>query len=377
MLMQNEKAGLYIHIPFCLSKCAYCSFYSLASVGLIPEYIEALKKEIHHYREIFSEFDTIYFGGGTPSLLNPKQIKDILSTIYQTYKIDPQSEITLEINPGDASFEYLHALRDIGIRRVNIGVQSFDDKLLKLLGRRHSGEDALGSVDHVRKAGFENWGMDMLYGVHGQSIKQWQKELLNAVNLQPPHLSCYQLSLDPQVPLRRTYASKGWLLPGENKQRSFFFMTAETLREAGYMHYEVSNFAKGEFLQSKHNRKYWHHVPYLGVGPSANSFFQNRRWWNKADLKAYLQDIFNGIMPILNREKLDKEKLQLETLFLGFRTQEGIDLWKYEKMFGTDLFQEKKTVIHSLIKKKFLVLENGFLKPTLRGMAIADSLALI
>jgi oxygen-independent coproporphyrinogen-3 oxidase len=375
--MQKEKAGLYIHIPFCLSKCAYCSFYSLEAVSLIPDYIEALKKEIYHYREIFSEFDTIYFGGGTPSLLTPKQIEDIVFTLTRTYKISPKSEITLEINPKDASLEYLKHLRDIGIHRINIGIQSFDTKTLALLGRRHSHEDALTAIEHVQKAGFNHWGIDMIYGVYGQSIKRWQRELLDAVNFQPPHISCYQLSLNPQTPLFRKYTLERWPLPDENKQRSFFFTTAETLRDAGYIHYEVSNFSKGEFFKSKHNQKYWRHVPYLGLGPSANSFMQNRRWWNKADLNAYLQDIFNGIMPILNSENLDHEKLQLETLFLGFRTREGVNLKKYQAIFGIDLLQEKKTIINLLIKNKFLILENGSLRPTLRGMAVADSLALI
>jgi len=375
--MRKEKAGLYIHVPFCISKCAYCSFYSLESVGLIPEYLQALKKEIHHYRENFSEFDTVYFGGGTPSLLKPKQLENIISALYRAYKISPKSEMTLEINPKEASLDYLKHLRDLGFRRVNIGVQSFDGKTLALLGRRHTPEDAFTAIEHVQKAGFDHWGIDLIYGVYGQSVKRWQRELLNALKLQPPHISCYQLSLDPLTPLYRRNALERWSLPDEKKQRSFFFTTAETLRNAGYIHYEVSNFAKGEIFKSKHNQKYWRHVPYLGLGPSANSFLQNRRWWNKADLKAYLQDIFNGIMPIGGSENLDDEKLQLETFFLRFRTREGVNLKKYQAIFGIDLFQEKKTIINALIKNKFLVLENGALRPTLRGMAVADSLALI
>ena len=174
--MKNEQAGLYIHIPFCLSKCGYCSFYSIKSVNLIPEYLAALKKEIKYYRNVFSSFDTVYLGGGTPSLLSIAQLETIFKAINKFYKIDPHAEITMEVNPGDVSLEYLQALRSLGINRLNIGIQSFDDNILKFLGRRHNSAEAVSAIDDSRKAGFDNIGIDLIYGVHGQNISLWKKD---------------------------------------------------------------------------------------------------------------------------------------------------------------------------------------------------------
>ena len=375
--MKEEQAGLYIHIPFCLSKCGYCSFYSIKSVNFIPEYIAALKKEIKHYRNVFSSFDTIYIGGGTPSLLSVQQIDDILTTVNKYYKIDRRAEITMEVNPGDVSLEYFQALRKSGINRLNIGVQSFDDKILQLLGRRHSAKEAIAAIETAREAGFDNLGIDLIYGVHGLSIKSWKNTLQKAVSFAPEHISCYQLSLDDRTPLYKKYSSEGWHLPDENTELKLFLATAEELENAGYIHYEVSNFARKYKFKSRHNQKYWHHVPYLGLGPAAHSFLNNKRWWDKATVKTYLQEISAGKMPVENSEILTEEQLQLEALFLGLRTKTGIDLKHYKTRFGVDLLKNKKTIIDALIKNKLVELKNGFLRPTRTGMAIADSLALI
>lgn len=371
------QAGLYIHFPFCLSKCGYCSFYSIQSIQLIPEYIAALKKEIEYYRKTFSSFDTIYIGGGTPSLLVPKQLVDIFTAINKYYKIDENAEITMEANPGDISLEYLKTLLAIGINRLNIGVQSFDDKLLSFLGRRHSAKEAVASIDKARQAGFNNLGIDLIYGVHGLSIKSWNNSLQKAVSSRPEHLSCYQLSLSEKTPLNKKYSSEGWHLPDENTELKLFLTTAEELENAGYIHYEVSNFARNDKFKSRHNQKYWRHVPYLGLGPAANSFLDNKRWWNKAAVKTYLKDIACGKMPLEDSETLSSEQLQLESLFLGLRTKDGIDLKHYKTRYGVDLITDKKPIIDALIKNKFLELKDGFLRPTRKGMAIADSLALI
>lgn len=375
--MKKDQAGLYVHIPFCLSKCGYCSFYSIASVNLIPEYIKALKKEIKYYRNFFSSFDTIYVGGGTPSLLTPQQLADIFSTIHKHYEIDEKAEITLEVNPGDVSREYLKALRIIGINRLNIGIQSFDDKILRLLGRRHSAQEAVASIKSSREAGFNNLGIDLIYGVHGLGIKSWKNTLQKAISFAPEHISCYQLSLEDKTPLYKKYDAEGWHLPDEKTALKLFLTTAEELANTGYIQYEVSNFARLDKFKSRHNQKYWRHTPYLGLGPAANSFLDNKRWWNKASLKIYLKEIASGEMPVEGAEFLSTEQLQLEALFLGLRTQEGIDLKHYKTKHGTDLPAEKKTIIDALIKNKLVELKNGFLRPTLAGMAIADSLALI
>ena len=375
--MKKEQAGLYIHIPFCLSKCGYCSFYSIKSVDLIPEYIVALKKEIKHYRNIFSSFDTIYIGGGTPSLLTPKQFIEIFTSIYKYFNIDTDSEITLETNPGDISFNYLNKMKNLGINRLNIGIQSFDDKILQLLGRRHSAKDAIAAIEAAREAGFNNMGIDLIYGVHGVSIKSWENTLQKAVSFAPEHISCYQLSLGENTPLYKKYSSEGWHLPDENTELKLFSTTADELENAGYIHYEVSNFARLDKFKSRHNQKYWRHTPYLGLGPAAHSFLNNKRWWNKAAVNTYLKEIAAGKMPVEDTETLSLEQLQLEALFLGLRTKAGIDLKRYKTRYGADLLKDKKTIIDELIKNKLVELKGGFLRPTRAGMAVADSLALI
>jgi oxygen-independent coproporphyrinogen-3 oxidase len=375
--MIQERAGLYIHIPFCLSKCGYCSFYSVKSVNLIPEYVAALKKEIKHYLNAFSSFDTLYIGGGTPSLLNPQQLAEIFTAINKYYKIDDRAEITMEVNPGDISVEYFQALRALGINRINIGIQSFDDKILRLLGRRHSSLEAIAAIDAARAAGFDNLGIDLIYGIHGQGIKSWINNLQKAVSYKPEHISCYQLSLGDKTSLYKKYSSEGWQLPDEKTELKLFLTTAEKLEDSGYIQYEVSNFARSDKFKSRHNQKYWQQKPYLGLGPAANSFLENKRFWNKAAVKTYLNEIAQGKMPVEETETLSSEQMQLEALFLGLRTKEGIDLKRYKTKYGVDLFVEKRKIIDALIKNKLVELENGFLRPTRAGMAIADSLALI
>ncbi|HNZ64974.1 MAG TPA: radical SAM family heme chaperone HemW [Smithella sp.] len=375
--MKSDQAGLYIHIPFCLSKCGYCNFYSIKSVNLIPDYIAALKKEIQHYCNVFSSFDTIYIGGGTPSLLTPQQLADILKTVNQHYKIDKNAEITLEANPGDISFDYLKTIRGIGINRLNIGVQSFSDKILKFIGRRHSAKEAVASIEASRQVGFDNLGIDLIYGIYGLGIKSWKNTLQRAVSFAPEHLSCYQLSLSENTPLYKKYSSEGWKLPVENMELKLFLTTAEYLENAGYIHYEVSNFAHRDKFQSRHNQKYWRHTSYLGLGPAANSFLDNKRWWNKSSVKTYLKEISGGRMPVQDSEILSMEQLQLEALFLGLRTKAGIDLKHYKTKYGIDVLADNKIIIDALIKNKLVELEKGSLRPTRAGMAVADSLALI
>jgi oxygen-independent coproporphyrinogen-3 oxidase len=375
--MKSDQAGLYIHIPFCLSKCGYCSFYSIESLNLIPEFIAALEKEIEYYRNVFSSFDTIYLGGGTPSLLTIPQLETIFKEINKSYKIDPHAEITMEVNPGDVSLEYFHALRLLGINRLNIGIQSFDDNILKFLGRRHNSGEAITAINDSRKAGFDNIGIDLIYGIYGQKISLWKKTIQQALSHAPEHISCYQLSLETGTPLHKEYAWQGINLPTEKEQLFFFQTTADKLENAGYIHYEVSNFARKDKFKSRHNQKYWRHAPYLGLGPAAHSFLGNRRWWNTSAVKTYLKEIAQDKMPVENTETLSAEQLQLEVLFLGLRTKAGIDLKRYKTRYGIDLLVGKKTIIDALIKNKFVELKDGFLRPTRAGMAIADSLALI
>ncbi len=410
--MNNDKPGLYIHVPFCKSKCGYCSFYSIASPDLIPAFVKAVVREMAFYKSPlsfprrressffngsldsrlrtlkgtsgndveeypFTGFDTIYIGGGTPSLLAVRDIETILRAITNHFEIDHHAEITMEVNPGDVSLNYFQDLRRSGINRLNIGIQSFDDDILKFLGRRHTATEAKAAIVAARKAGFDNVGMDLIYGVHGQNLKDWKQTLQQALIFSPEHLSCYQLSLDSNTPLFRHYKQEGLRLPEENEAFDFFMTTSQTLTEAGYIHYEVSNFSRTQALTSRHNTKYWRHTPYLGMGPSAHSFWNNKRWWNKADVDSYIKDMTEGKTPVEQYEELSVEQLALEALFLGLRTKDGIDLDACNALFGIDILLDKKKTIDELIENKLVELKDGRLRPTLTGMAVADSLALI
>ncbi|MEE9911177.1 MAG: radical SAM family heme chaperone HemW [Deltaproteobacteria bacterium] len=373
----NNQAGLYIHIPFCLSKCGYCSFYSLALTRLMPDFVEALIGEMAFYKTVFPSFDTIYIGGGTPSLLSIRQVDKILTAVHRHFSIARSAEMTMEVNPGDISLEYLQLLRRLGINRLNIGIQSFDDQVLKFLGRRHTAKEALFAFDAARRAGFDNIGIDLIYGAAGHHITSWKQTIKEALSFLPEHLSCYQLSLDRDTPLYQQYHKDGLQLPPENEALDFFMTTSQLLTDAGYLHYEVSNFTRGDSLKSRHNMKYWQHSPYLGLGPAAHSFLDDRRWWNKADVQAYLSDISEGKKPLDKSETLVLEQLALEALFLGMRTKNGINLKQFKARYGSDLLIEKRPVIDELIKHKLLELNGDSLCPTLAGMAVADSLALI
>ena len=376
--INSEKIpGLYIHIPFCLSKCHYCDFYSLTSISAVPDFLDALFKEMTMYRSRFNLFDTVYIGGGTPSLLSPQQLENILVRIWGNFDLISDSEITVETNPADLNRSYLESIREIGINRINIGVQSFDQKVLNFLGRRHSLMQALSAVEASRKAGFHNIGLDLIYGVPGQSIDSWLDTLKQAVAFSPEHLSCYQLTLEPKTPLGKRYQAGEFSIPGEELQYEFFMKTSQFLEGAGYIHYEVSNFARGTELASRHNQKYWDHSPYLGLGPAAHSFQDNQRWWNHRCLDQYLAAINAGNLPIEETETLTMEQLHLEALYFGLRTKKGIFLQDFKNRYHYDFFTEKKKILVKLEEEGFITIQDGHLYPTQTGLAVADRLSLI
>jgi len=379
--MDSKIPGLYIHIPFCLSKCHYCDFYSLTSISAIPAFLEALFKEMEMYCNRFNPFDTVYIGGGTPSALSPQQMEDILMSVQKNFDLisNPEitPEITVETNPADLDRSFLESMREIGINRINIGVQSFDEKVLDFLGRRHSAKQAISAIEASRKAGFCNIGLDLIYGVPEQGIDSWLDTLKQAVAFSPEHISCYQLTLETKTPLGMRYQAGEFSLPGEELQHEFFMKTSELLEDAGYIHYEVSNFALGTKFTSRHNQKYWDHSPYLGLGPSAHSFQYNRRWWNHRSLDQYLAAINAGNLPIEETEILMIEQLRLEALYLGLRTKKGVSLQDLKNRYDYDLFTEKKEMLDKLQEEGLISIQNGYLYPTQTGLAVADSLSLI
>jgi oxygen-independent coproporphyrinogen-3 oxidase len=375
--MDSKIPGLYIHIPFCFSKCHYCDFYSLTSISAVPDFLDALFKEMEMYRNRFHPFDTVYIGGGTPSLLSPQQLEQILTNIREKFDFSSKPEITIEANPADLNRSYLESIREIGINRINIGVQSFDHKVLGFLGRRHSLKQAISAIEASKKAGFRNMGLDLIYGVPEQDIESWLDTLKQAVAFSPEHLSCYQLTLETKTPLGKRYQAGEFSIPGEELQYEFFMKTSEFLEDAGYNHYEVSNFARGKEYTSRHNQKYWDHSPFLGLGPSAHSFQCNQRWWNHHSLDQYLATINAGNLPVEETETLTMEQLRLEALYLGLRTKKGIFLQDFKNQYHYDLFTEKKEILAKLEEEGFISIQDGYLYPTQTGLAVADSLSLI
>ena len=374
----SEKTpGLYIHIPFCFSKCHYCDFYSSTSLSAIPDFLDALFKEIEMYRSRFDPFDTVYIGGGTPSLLSPRELESIFVSVRKNFHVISDPEITVETNPADLNRSFLESIRESGVNRINVGVQSFDEKVLEFLGRRHSVKQAFSALGATREAGFDNIGLDLIYGVPGQGIDSWLNTLRQALALSPEHISCYQLTLEPRTPLGMRCRAGEFAIPGEELQYQFFMKTSEFLEDAGYIHYEVSNFARNREHTSRHNQKYWDHSPFLGLGPSAHSFLWNQRWWNHRSLDRYLSSIHTGNLPVEETETLTMEQLRLEALYLGLRTKKGIFLQGFKNQYHYDLLTEKKKILARLEEEGFISVEDGCLRPTQTGLAIADSLSLI
>lgn len=345
----SEELSLYIHVPFCIRKCAYCDFYSLEDLDRIPDLVQALKAEIRlcagdpavkgsgKKREVA----TLYFGGGTPSLLPIPAVESLLETIHAVYQIQNRAEITFEVNPGTLDAGYLADLRQVGINRLSMGTQSFDGNKLAFLTRIHTVEDSVQAIEQARKAGFDNVGLDLIYALPGESPESWEKDLETAVRFDPAHLSCYTLTLEPGTPLHRQ-AGKGAFTPCDTETRAGMFLrTSEFLEQKGFLHYEVSNFSRGLENRSRHNSNYWNMTEYQGMGPSAHSFQRpNRaapqRSWNLADMTSYIQTLEKGRLPMADREILTRTQQKLEKILLGLRTCHGIDISSYDRDFEAD-----------------------------------------
>lgn len=366
----EEEPGLYIHVPFCKSKCPYCDFYSVTTLKNVQTWIKALKKEAEHYRDSFQIFDTLYLGGGTPSLLNPDQLAEVFTSLRAAFTFAPSSEVILEANPDDITPEKLSVYKDLGVNRISVGVQSFREEEIRFLQRRHTAAGAERALGEIRRAGFKNLGVDLMYGLPGQTLSHWLVSLKRALEFQPEHLSCYQLTVEEGTVLGRLKTKGGLQLPDEKAGRRFFLATSRFLEKRGYLHYEISNFARTEALVSRHNSKYWKHVDYLGLGPGAHSFLQGRRWWNVRSVRRYTSLLAQGRLPIEGEESLTPDQLLLETLYFGFRTRRGIDLHLLE----TD--DPMQAAASELEKSGLVIRKDGRLIPTRQGFLLADSLPL-
>ncbi len=363
--------GLYIHVPFCKTKCPYCDFYSITDISLMDAWLASLEKEMIFCKTDFTAFDSLYLGGGTPSLLGIQQMKRLMDTLGRHFRFLPDTEITLEANPDDITAAKLEKLRSIGVNRLSIGIQSFNEEELAFLGRRHSAASARKALRLARPSGFTNFSVDLMYGFPVQTEESWLQTLNQAMEFEPAHVSCYQFTLEETTPYGRLKAEGKLESLSEEEERRFFLLTSQFLKQQGYIHYEVSNFAKGKKYRSRHNRKYWQHVPYLGLGPTAHSFQDNVRWWNYRSVEAYCQRLREGEKPAEDAEELSPEQLRLERLYLGFRTEEGVAVSDACKGAAAN------TTLSQLKRAGVVKVKKGRIIPTRKGFLIADRLPLM
>lgn len=395
-------SGIYIHIPFCKQACHYCNFHFSTSLRYKNELIAALLKEIEIYSSspnpglILSDvigtpspkekengnnhllaekgvtapgiIETIYFGGGTPSLCTKDEIASIIEKINSAFKISRDVEITLEANPDDITEEKLKDWKEAGINRLSIGIQSFFEEDLQWMNRAHNSQQAMDNLQ-LAAQWFDNITIDLIYGTPALTNEKWKQNVEKAISLNIPHLSCYALTVEPKTPLDKLIRQHKSEDINPDKQSEQFLLLMQWLGEAGYEHYEISNFAKPGF-RSRHNSSYWQGKKYLGLGPSAHSFDGNARWWNIANNNTYIDSINKGIIPFEKEELTATQKLN-ETIMISLRTVEGLDLSKVSEATSLELQAMSRKYIESGLVK----LENNFLRLTREGKLLADGIA--
>ena len=369
-----KKSAIYIHIPFCKVKCIYCDFYSITNrEKQIPLFTKLLIEEIKSYRRYNKkkwEFNTIFFGGGTPSILPVKNIEKILIQLDDVFDISNVKEITLEANPGEASFNFLNDIKKIGINRLSIGFQSFNDKVLKNIGRFHRSNDCFKTFKNARKAGFKNINTDMIFNIPNLSTNQWIGDIKKLISLEPEHISAYSLTVEPSTKLFNLVKNNKMLMPSEQIDIEQFLITKDILMKNKYFQYEISNYSKKN-MECKHNLNYWESNPYISFGPSAHSYDTKKRWWNVKSLDKYLSLVGNGKLPVENFEILKKQDKYNEMILNGLRLTKGISLNKIKKFHKNHLIYLKE-----LTKKWDCIdLSNGYLKLNKNGMLLVDNIS--
>lgn len=366
-------AGLYIHIPFCSSRCSYCDFATgLYQTELVERYVRALVQEIGSSLQAGQRVDTIYFGGGTPSLLAPAQLDRILSALFERFDVGDAAEITLEINPGSATPEKLNEFRRLGINRASFGAQTFDDAELAKLGRSHNAADALRTFADLRDAGFTNVSFDLIAGLPGQTLERWQRNVEQALALEPEHLSFYLLEVHSGTPLAEHIARGLQPVPDEDLAGVMYRWMLEQASETGYEHYEISNLSWPNF-ESQHNLKYWTGEPYYGFGCSSHSYDGcARRWSNQRDVQKYVEMIERGESPIVEEQQLTQDEVRAEALFLGMRLMRGIDARWYRESFGVDLRDEHGEDLDRFFKAGLLEFDGDLIRLTRTGALLSN-----
>lgn len=373
----SPGAGLYIHVPFCASVCPYCDFaVTIAGPERRRAYVDGIRREAKTAGWQGPRFDTVYLGGGTPSSLAVDDLGRILEGARRDLPVEPDAEVFCELNPEDVTSGAVAGWRELGVAFASLGVQSFDDEVLRRLGRRHSADDARRAVERLLGAGIATVSIDLIYGVEGQTAAAWRRQLEEAAVLDVGHLSCYQLTFHDGTVFGRRLAAGEMAEAPEPEQAELFELTHAVLAEAGFEGYEASNFARGRDHRSRHNSKYWRHAPYLGIGPSAHSFDgRRRRSWNHRKLRLWQRAVDAGERPLEGSELLTDAELALEAVMLGLRTSDGVDLDELRARWGVDLVASNRCEIERLCASGHLVLDGATLRPTVRGMAVADAIA--
>lgn len=364
-------AGIYIHIPFCKSRCIYCGFYSTTLLDLRKKYINAVCREMELRRNYIREpFSTIYLGGGTPSLLDEAELTKLFLYINNVYDVDRNAEITMECNPDDITPEFTNMLSRLPINRVSMGAQTFADSRLRLLHRRHSSDEVKHAVKLLREAGIKNISIDLMFGFPDESLSQWKEDISAAMALNVEHISAYSLMYEEDTPLWKMLDTGKVKEIDEELSLTMFKELVCQLTDAGYEHYEISNFARPGY-RSRHNNSYWHQVPYIGLGAAAHSFDLNSRQWNVADLKLYIEEINNGIIP-MEREELDNDTTFNDIITTALRTSDGIDLNAMETRLGKRYRNTLISAAGKHLEQGLLEIRHDRLRLTAEGIFISD-----
>lgn len=367
-------AGIYIHIPFCKTRCIYCDFYSTTRSELKERYVRALCRELQMRREYLrgEAVETVYFGGGTPSQLAEEDFRQIFQALQEVYGLEHYREITLEANPDDLTEAYTVMLRRLPFNRISMGIQTFDDAMLKLLNRRHNAVQAIEAVDRCRRAGFDNISIDLIYGLPDETDERWRRDLQQAVALGVEHISAYHLTYEEGTRLYQLLQAHSICEVDEDSSLRFFSTLIDTLTAAGYEHYEISNFCRPG-RHSRHNTSYWQGIPYLGCGPSAHSFDRRTREWNVASLEKYMCAIEAGGREY-ETECLDDVTRYNEYVMTALRTKRGIAAEDLKRTFGTELWQYCRDMARPYIDSGKLRVEDNRLCLTREGIFVSDGI---
>ncbi|HHU34638.1 MAG TPA: radical SAM family heme chaperone HemW [Bacteroidetes bacterium] len=367
-------AGLYVHIPYCKRICNYCDFYRVVSSGSPKKYIESVISESKLRKGYIGDakINTVYIGGGTPSTLSIKELSLLLESLRDVYQWDKEVEFTLEVNPDDITEIYLRSIKDLGINRISIGIQSWSDRILKTMNRRHNSLQAEKAINYILDAEFKNISVDLIYGVPGLTMEEWEETLRRTVVFDIQHLSVYHLTIEPDTVFGKM--KKQGLLDEIEEEYSVaqYNLLLEITEGAGFINYEISNFGKEGFF-SKHNTSYWQQIPYIGLGPSAHSFNGYSRQWNESDVDKYIEEIDNGRLPY-EKEELDEKVRFNEYVMTSLRTMWGIDLDKIEEKFGKEILDYTKNLAKKYVEYGMMLEKKGNLSLTKQAIMVSDNI---